>query len=140
MVDLIPARPEMAAMITPQQGQAMTGQFMTRELLAAAISAGTALAAVQGPRLLAIGGIAEEWPDRGVVWGLLSGGIGATMTPIHRIVQRAVDLSTFRRIEMHVAVEHKAAERWAGLLGFYREGTMRAFWQGHDFALYARVR
>lgn len=140
MIELIPARPEMAAMISPQHQQLATGQIMTRDHLAAAINAGLALACVEGSRILAVGGIAEQWPDRGLLWGLLTDGIGATMTPVHRIVQRAVAASSLQRIEMHVAVKHGAAARWAKLLGFKQEGVMRKFWQGHDFALYAKVR
>lgn len=144
MIDLIPARPEMAAWLDPHEAQAATGQIMTRETLAAAIRAGTAIACVDSsgpvPRLLGLGGIAEEWTDRGLVWGLLAGGIGATMTPIHRIVRRALDTSSLRRIEAHVAIEHEAGLRWIEMLGFEREGVMRAFWQGRDFALYAKVR
>jgi hypothetical protein len=140
MIDLIPARPEMAALLVPQQSQLATGQVMTRPQLEAAIESGFALACVRDAKILAIGGIAEHWPDRGVVWGLLTDSIGATMTPVHRIVRRALEATSLKRVEAHVAVEHVAAVRWIELLGFTREGTMRAFWQGHDFALYARVR
>jgi len=140
MIDLVPARPEMVSLIKPQRGQLATGQTMSREQVAAAIEAGVSLACVQGPRVLAFGGIAEQWPDRGILWGLLADSIGATFTPVHRVVRRALDTTALKRVEAHVDVNHAEAVRWIELLGFTREGVMRSFWNGYDFALYARVR
>lgn len=140
MIELIPARPEMAFTMTPQRGQIATGQILTRDALADAIRSGYALACVDGARILSIGGIAEQWPDRGVLWGLVAEGIGATMTPIHRVVRRALETTTLKRVEAHIALEHPEAVRWIEMLGFTREGVMRSFWQGHDYALYSRVR
>lgn len=140
MIDLIPARPEMAHMLTPQPAQIATGQVMSPEEVAHAIRQGVALAATDGARVLAIGGVAELWSERGIVWGVLDQSIGRAMVPIHRAVRRALEVSPLRRIEAHVAAEHPEGHRWIELLGFEREGLMRAFWQGHDYVLYSRVR
>jgi len=140
MIDLVPARPEMVSIIQAQRAQLATGQTMSREQVAAAIDAGVSLACVQGARILAFGGIAEQWPGRGILWGLLTDSIGATFTPVHRIVRRALDTTALKRVEAHVDVNHAEAVRWIELLGFTREGVMRSFWNGYDFALYARVR
>lgn len=140
MISIIPARPEMARMLKPQAAQIALGQVMDEPSLASAIASGLSLAAADGGRLLAVGGIAEQWDGRAIIWGLLSDDIGAAMVDIHRAVSRALAASQFRRIEAHVAVEHAAGRRWAELLGFTHEGTMRKFWQGHDYDLFARVR
>lgn len=140
MIDIIPAREDMASLLTPQAAQLATGQMLTKAAMAAAIAGGLSLAAVSGSRVLAIGGISEVWDGRGVIWGLLGEDIDRDMIPIHRAVTRTLALSTLPRIEAHVACSHETGHRWMKLLGFQREGTMRAFWQGHDYDLYARVR
>jgi len=130
----------MARVLTPQAAQISTGQVMSEQDLRGAIAGGLALAAVDGSRVLAVGGIVEIWPGRGLVWGLLAEEIGASMVPIHATVKRVLACSTLPRIEAQVAASHEAGRRWAKLLGFQYEGTLRAFWQGHDYELYALVR
>lgn len=140
MIDLIPARPEMARMLKLQDVQLRLGQAMDEASLKAAIDAGVALAATDGRRILGMAGICELWPDRGLAWALLAEAQTATMLPIHRATAGMLAATPFRRVEAHVAVEHEAGARWMRLLGFEREGRMRAFWQGQDYDLYARVR
>lgn len=134
---ILPARPEMADMIHVQRAQA--GQVMTPTELAAAISAGPAYGLAYRGRLLALGGIATIWPGRGYLWGLLAEGLGSSMTPIHRVVARALAETSLDRIEAYIDQDHEAAGRWIRLLGFEQEGVMRAFWKGRDFALYSRT-
>ena len=88
----------------------------------------------------AIGGVAIVWPGRGHLWGLLAGGLGVSMTPIHRVVSRVLAEVDVRRLEAHISCDHPEASRWIEMLGFEQEGVMRSFWKGRDFALYARVR
>lgn len=140
MTEIIPARPEMARALRLQAAQILSGQTFTEEDLASFIGAGLALAVVKDGEVLALGGIVEKWPGYATIWGLLSGSIGATFPLLHRGVCRALVSSPWARIEAHVAVEHEAGHRWMGMLGFQKEGVMRKFWQGRDFALYARVK
>ena len=83
---------------------------------------------------------ADHDPRSGCDLGVLSDSIGASMTPIHRIVRHTLEVLPFRRLEAHVDVEHAEAHRWIALLGFEQEGVMRQFYEGRDFALYARVK
>ena len=144
MVDVIPAHPGMAAMFEAQPAQMLSGQAMTPEGLATAIAAGSAFAAVKGARILAIGGIASpaHWETRGLIWGVLSAGVYATMTPIHRAVKRALDLAPHERIEAHILADHAEGCRWIEMLGFVRETPkpMKKFWAGQDFLLDAKVK
>ena len=140
MIDLVPAQPWMLNSIALQPIQEAFRSEMTHDDVARAAQSGVALACVRGPTIIAMGGITQIWEGRGLVWGLLSPSIHATMVPIHRIVSRGLDNCIFKRVEAQVAVEHEEGHRWMSLLGFEREGVMRKFWKGRDYALYARVR
>ena len=140
MIRVVPARPEMAMMLTPQRVQVETGQVMTPVDALAAIRSGLAMAAVTEDRILAIGGVAELWPDRGMIWGVLAEGIGANMVHVHRSVARARAICPYRRVEAYVASVHEEGHRWIKMLGFAHEGRMRTFYEGHDYDLYSRVR
>lgn len=140
MVDLVPATPDMAEVLQPQSVQLLNGMPFDKRALRAAISAGWALAVVDGGRPIAIGGLVPIWPGRALAWGVLESGIRATMTPIHRIVERALATTEHHRVEAYVASEHEEGARWARLLGFREEGLMRGFYAGNDFRLFSRLK
>lgn len=140
MIDVIPARPDMADLIRLNREQLRFGAAPTPAALKSYIDAGLALAAVDQGEVLAIVGYREIWPGRAVAWGLLGETIGARMVPIVRGIHRFFRSCPLQRVEAEIAVEHEQAVRWIELLGFEREGVMRAYWQGKDFYLYARVR
>jgi len=140
MIDLIPARPEMARAFVVQPEQIALGQVADETMLAHAISNGIAMAAVEGDRVLAMGGIVELWKDRGTAWGLLSADLARAMPVIHRVVWRVIDTSPLARIEAQVAVDHRAGQRWVRMLGFEHEGVARSYWNGRDYDLFARVK
>jgi hypothetical protein len=137
MVDIIPARPEMATLIDVQPEQRSQA---TVENLAALLDAGPGFAVVHGAKILAIGGTHELWRDRQVAWALLSRQIGVAMLPIHRSVERWFDATAGQRVEAYVDPTHVAAGRWVKMLGFEKEGMMRRFHSGRDYDLYARVK
>lgn len=140
MIEIVPARAEMAREIRVQQMQQLTGMAVTEENMAEFIRSGPAFACVDG-RVLAILGIMPLWHDRSLGWGVLSDSIGATMTQVHRAVLRGLnDLFVVKRVEAYVAAGHQEGFRWMRLLGFEYEGTMRQFLNGQDFAMFARVR
>lgn len=140
MIEVIPARPEMADAIRVQNAQQIAGMAATQDNLAAFIRSGPAFACVDD-RVLAILGIVPMWNDRSVAWGLLSDSIGASMLQVHRAVLRGLDdLFLVKRVEAYVAAGHNEGCRWMKLLGFEYEGTMRQFHGGRDYDLFARVR
>lgn len=140
MIDTIPAHPAMLRLLDLQPAQRLVSGAMTEADLLNAMRSGTAIAAVEAGRVLAIGGVFSAWEGRGVVWGLLSADIGAAMLPIHRAVIRGLAASPYRRLEAHVEASHVEGHRWITALGFDLEGVMRQFWQGRDYALYSRIR
>ena len=140
MIEIIPARPEMASMIRLQKVQTLTGMKLTPENLARFIASGPAFACVDGS-VMAIGGVLPIWEGRGLAWGLLSDSIGASMTTVHRAVLRGLnDLFVMDRVEAQVALEHAEGFRWMRLLGFQQEGVLRSFYEGQDYALFSRIR
>lgn len=140
MIEVIPARPEMATAIDLQEVQRLTGLAVTPENLAEFIRMGPSFACVDDS-ILAILGVFPTWEGRSVAWGLLSRSIGARMLPIHRAVLRGLDdLFKVRRVEAYVAVGHEEGFRWMRLLGFEYEGCMKSFYGDDDYALFARIR
>lgn len=102
--------------------------------------AGPAYSAVHGDAVFACAGIIPQWNGRAVAWALIASEAGRHMVTIHKAVRRALDLHKFRRIETAVASDFEQGHRWARLLGFEREGRMRAYTpDGRDCDLYARV-
>jgi hypothetical protein len=140
MIDVIPARPEMADAIEVQEAQLLSGLPVNRDSLGSFIRSGPAFACVDGG-VLAVLGIIPVWEDRSLAWGVLSARIGANMLPIHRAVLRGLDtLFVVRRVEAYVAADHPEGFRWMKLLGFECEGMMRRFHNNKDFALFSRIK
>lgn len=104
-------------------------------------AAGPAYAAVVGGQVVACAGVIPQWPGRAVAWALIGKEAGPHFIGIHRAVQRALDMHAFRRIETGVVCDFEEGHRWAKMLGFVREGRMRAYTpDGRDCDLYALVR
>ena len=141
MIDIIPAHEAMLDFIDVQEKQR---EAFLRGLgeLKLALRSGAAHALVNRSRLLAIGGVVPTWERRGTAWCVLASGIGADMPGVTRMAKRGLVLqsSKYDRIETHVEASHDEGHRWMRLLGFSFEGTMRKFFYGRDYALYAIVR
>lgn len=86
-------------------------------------------------------GALPHWPGRASCWALLADGIGSLMVPLTRAVTAWLETAPHRRLECTCAADDARGHRWANLLGFEREGLMRAYGaDGRDYVLYARVR
>ena len=102
---------------------------------------GPCYSAVVDGVVIACAGLIPQWPGRAVAWALISGSAGSQFVGVHRAVRRALDVHQFRRIETGVTSEFDAGHRWVRMLGFEREGRMRAYTpDGRDCDLYALVR
>jgi len=85
-------------------------------------------------------GIMPLWAGRGMAWACLSADAGRHFMAIHRAAARVFALPRYRRVEAYVDPVWAPARRWVELLGFTREGLMRAFLpEGGDMLLYARI-
>lgn len=104
------------------------------------IDGGPAYALVDGDEVFATAGLLPQWEGRAVAWALVSEAAGRRMVELHRAVLRCFEMHPFRRVETTVATHFEEGHRWARLLGFEREGTMRGYApNGTDCDLYARV-
>lgn len=140
MIDLIPARPWMAQKLQLQQVQVLNGQIMTPEAIDMALNGGMALAGVEHDKLFGMAGIYERWDGVGLAWALLAEDFCVRRFSIFKLMKRALDLSTYARVEAYVAEGHEGGENLLEHLGFVKEGVMRKFWQDRDHSLYAKVR
>jgi len=100
-----------------------------------------ALTAREGERILMCGGVVPFLPNVGLLWALLAEDSGRHMLWLHRATQRFLEMQTTRRLEASVEKGFSQGCRWLKLMGFQREGVMRAYGlNGEDHIRYARVR
>jgi RimJ/RimL family protein N-acetyltransferase len=91
--------------------------------------------------VVACAGLIQQWPGRALTWALMSAEARPFMTQITRAIVRQMDRSGIRRIESAVDVSYPVSQRWHTIMGFEREGLMRAYTpDGRDCFLYARVK
>lgn len=103
---------------------------------------GPSWAALAGDLVVAVGGICDSWPGRGIGWSGLSRHAGPHMVALTRAIRRLHESLDYRRIEMFVAVDHPEALRWARLLQFHNDTPtpMQGFLpDGGAAYLFARV-
>jgi len=91
-------------------------------------------------KIVICAGVVNLWQGRGSAWALLAGDAGKCMRQIHREVERFLDGCGIRRVEAYVHPDFEPGHRWARMLGFEREGLMRAFQRGADMYMYSRIR
>lgn len=104
-------------------------------------SAGPAYSGVVGDEVFACMGLIPQWEGRAIAWGLIAKETGPYFLKVTKAVFRTMELHPFRRIEASVKSDFVQGHRWAQMLGFKREGTMRAYApNGDDHDLYARVK
>jgi hypothetical protein len=89
-----------------------------------------------GFAVIACAGLAEIWPGRFMAWALLGRLTLREFALIRQACVRVLD-ATPGRVEATAAFP--AAEAFLVKVGFEKEGVMRAYWQGRDYALFARV-
>lgn len=92
-------------------------------------------------RVYACAGLMDMWENRAHAWALLSHDAGRYFVRIVRAMRAYLELQDIRRIEAAVDAQFSQGHRLMHMLGFEREGHMRAFMpDGRDAVLYGRVR
>ncbi len=140
---LAPMTPDHVLALTPQHKQADMPADARVDTALALSSQGGAWAVLDGGEVLAIAGVAEQWPGRGLAWCLLSKDAGRRMVGITRMVGRYLGALDYRRIEMYVDAQFCEGCRWAELLGFKNEtpeGMDGFFPNGNRAFMYGRTR
>jgi len=138
---IIPFEPDHFTQLLLQPSQAMLQPTLSDPSYGPSLkAAGPAYSLEVDGAILAAAGFVPQWDNRALVWALISKEVGPHMVGLTRAVKRALSLHHYRRVETHVASDFAEGHRWARLLGFEREGRMRAFTpQGDDCDLYARI-
>jgi len=103
-------------------------------------AAGPSYTALDGDKVVACIGMVNIWQGRAQVWALIAKDAGRKFFYIHKMVERALRLHPCKRVETTVTSDFVEGHRWMTMLGFEREGCMRAYTpEGLDTDLYARV-
>lgn len=104
-------------------------------------AAGPAFAGLVDGTVVGCAGLVLLTQERGHAWALLGPVAPPIFPAVHRAVAAFLAGQNVRRIETAVDSDFAAGHRWAGMLGFAREGRMRAYGPGgRDADLYARIR
>jgi RimJ/RimL family protein N-acetyltransferase len=99
--------------------------------------------AIDGDEIVGILGIKPDPidPMRGYAWSLLSKNAGKSLLHLIKKVAFFIKNTHYRRIETTICHTFPSSRRWVELIGFEKEGTMRAYdKEGNDHDLYAIVR
>jgi hypothetical protein len=135
VIEIIPFQAHHTKLMVPQPAQAHEVDYAPVE------AAGDAWTAVVDGLPVACAGLIELWPERAHAWALLSAEAGPYMRRITRAIRFRLESSSFRRIEMAVDVSFEAGIRWAHMLGFEHEATVRCYFPGGRTAqLFARIK
>jgi len=139
---VVPFEPEHVERLQLQYAQLSALDVLAKPGYAASLKkAGPAFSAMVDDEIIASLGVIPQWTNRAVAWGLVGEKANRHLLAVHRAVTRFLDMTEYRRIETSVATQFAEGHRWARMLGFVNEGTMRAFTpDGRDCDLYARVK
>ena len=135
---VVPYLPEHLGQIDVQDAQ--VGTFPdTQEYSERLLGAGPCWSLLDAQGIpLACAGLWIPWEGRGVLWAIL--GRDTPMLDLTRAAQKMFAEIGVRRLEFFVEVSFQQGHRWALMLGFQAEGTMRAFDTiGRDYILYSKV-
>lgn len=137
---MLPYQPEHFALLQLQKAQHWCLPWMSEDTVAwlAELDAYTIQ---HEEEVIAIAGLWTKWPGSAVAWSYIADAAGPHMTALTRVVLRFLELKAPRRVEAYVDEEFEAGHRWMALLGFEREGLLRAFKpDGGGQYIYSRIR
>lgn len=140
-MSIVPFEPEHLERLTLQPSQAIMQPTLANPAYAKWLAtSGPAYSLVDGDVVIASAGIIPQWENRALAWALISATAGKHFVVIHKAIRRFFVLHNYKRIETAVDCSFEQGHRWMKMLGFEREGRMRAFMpDGRDCDLYARV-
>lgn len=141
MIRIARMKPEHVAAFQLQPRQAMlAGNLSDPAYVEAIVRAGNAYAALLDGRPVAFAGCMEMWPGRALLWSMIGADAGPHMRTLVRAAEGYLKAAPWRRIEAVVASDFPQGHRLVRMLGFEREGRMRAYCPGgFDHDLYARI-
>lgn len=120
--------------------QIQVQQRQTREEMGEELKDATLFTLFDGDKVQAIIGFVRQTKTRVVAVSLLAQDCGRNMVSIVRAMKRCIRVYQTERVEMLVKTDFPQAHRLAKILGFEREGTLRKFFEGQNYDMYARVK
>lgn len=138
---IVPFEPVHLRALVLQDAQSWMGPMLRADYGEALKRGGPCFTALDGDEVLACSGVLRMWENRDQAWALMAANSGRHFVGIYRGIKRFLDLHDARRVEATVDSNFDEGHRLMRLLGFEREGRMRAYlMDGRDCDLYARVR
>lgn len=140
-MNIVPYEAEHLMTLQLQEGQLHCAPAISPEY-ARALENEFAFAAVDGDRVLAVGGVTPLWENRALAWTFIDRDAGPHFAAIHKATKALLDLCPYRRIEADTPCDFEQGHRWLRMLGFQMEAErMRAHRvDGGDSSLYALVK
>ena len=141
MLRVVPFKAEHVAALQPQAAQVAEKEFVNPEQLKA-FEAGFMVTAMDGDEVVAVGGVLELWPGRGVACAMLGATAKRHLVGLHKIALGVLNAAPFRRIETDVECGFTQGHRWVHMLGFSVDAPCLKAYRpdGGDSSLYSRVR
>jgi hypothetical protein len=138
---IVPFEPVHLRTLVLQEAQSWMGPMLHADYGENLKRGGPCFTALDGDEVLACSGVLRMWENRDQAWALMSQSSGRHFVGIYRGIRRFLEMHDARRVEATVDAGFEAGHRLMRLLGFEREGCMRAYLpDGRDCDLYARVR
>lgn len=139
---IVPFEPEHFEKLILQPSQAIMQPFLSdREYATNLARAGQAFTAIDGNDVVCCAGVIAQHPLRAIAWAVVSKDAGTHFVQLTKAIKRFLELTGYKRIETAVSTDFEQGHRWAKLLGFEREGTMKSYApNGDDYDLYARIK
>lgn len=127
-LDQADGRAYLAMSVTPAQIEAMEADTRT-------------YTGLHEGNVVAIGGIADAWVGRALLWSYMGPTARRHMVALTRVAKRLIEMSPVNRLEADVDVDFEPGHRWLQLLGFELETPrMRKYRpDGGDMAKYVRI-
>jgi len=95
-------------------------------------------------KVIGVFSVLKVYSGRGVVSSFISKDAGSYMLEMIRLLRKLIAEGMYKckidRLEMSVLKGFEHGDRFAKMLGFEYEGTMRNYYKGKDYKLYARIR
>jgi RimJ/RimL family protein N-acetyltransferase len=134
--------PAHAKAIGIQKAQLSVGVLLETEgYVESLISAGPAYACLADNKVIAMAGVSMFWKGRGHAWATIADNGRPYLKAITKEVLNFLKFTSISRIETSVDCRFEAGHKWAQMLGFEKEGTMRSWGpNGENYDLYSRVK
>jgi len=140
MVKIVPYEPEHAFMIDVQESQMNRIKDFMGMAEAKMLAEHEAYSAFVGDECIGCSGIIDCGMGRGQAWAILGRYSGKQFVAVIRAIERMLDVSGYRRVEMACDVDFAPAHRLAMLLGFMPEARMSQYFAvDKDAILYTRL-